>query len=625
MPADDAPPDTSAVDPHRVEDLVNRFIAGKQDALFTAPDAYYRSTGADAVDGAPGILDRLNGLKQATLDAANDDGTRAMLDPRLDAHLDDARDGIDRHVAAQRDALTRQIISERQRLIQRAATLEHNNDGKLAGLAEAHATAAQELAGMNGEPQAPAMDAARSAIWRTAIDQRLTNGDGPQAIDLFDRMKDRLAPGDRLSLDEPLQVVRNDQAANQWIASQTGTAGPPLQDRASADPNLSPDAQLLVRAKLDARDSAQESSRAATVKALDDQIADVTRTLATTPGAYKTGTLSRIALAYDDAGEPDKAAATRRVATQEAVLVPFAQMSVDKQQRLIADLPKGELRDIAIAIQRQQADAFAQDPFAAGTSLYDEVGPPVAINDIQGRLRQARQIAELRGGAPVAPYTADESAAKRRGSSKMADSGIVLAADDPEKDPVYQLKRELHEETPGDDVRHGHGVPMLPPPMMGVPGLRIPSAPAKPGSNSAVKPPTSSPIPARVPESGGQEPNPVRPSDAAAIAKSEREKVEASWGKLNTLKRHFDDHGADFGATDQIDYARRAHEFLQRAQRENLPRKIDDQGVSRIYDPATNTFGAYNPDGTTRTFYTPDPAVHGLPTNMDYWNSQPGH
>ena len=29
------PPDTSDVDPHRVEDLVNRFIAGKQDALFT--------------------------------------------------------------------------------------------------------------------------------------------------------------------------------------------------------------------------------------------------------------------------------------------------------------------------------------------------------------------------------------------------------------------------------------------------------------------------------------------------------------------------------------------------------------------------------------------------------------
>ena len=52
-------------------------------------------------------------------------------------------------------------------------------------------------------------------------------------------------------------------------------------------------------------------------------------------------------------------------------------------------------------------------------------------------------------------------------------------------------------------------------------------------------------------------------------------------------------------------YARKAHEFLHRALRENLPRKIDDQGVLRIYEPDTNTFGAYNPEGrralSTRT------------------------
>ncbi len=32
---------------HRAEGLVNRFIAGKQEALFTAPDAYYRQQGGD--------------------------------------------------------------------------------------------------------------------------------------------------------------------------------------------------------------------------------------------------------------------------------------------------------------------------------------------------------------------------------------------------------------------------------------------------------------------------------------------------------------------------------------------------------------------------------------------------
>src|SRR6185437_9234203 len=60
--ASQAPPDTSGVDPHRVEDLVNRFIAAKQDALFTAPDAYYRTTGADAIQRLPYITNRLTDL-----------------------------------------------------------------------------------------------------------------------------------------------------------------------------------------------------------------------------------------------------------------------------------------------------------------------------------------------------------------------------------------------------------------------------------------------------------------------------------------------------------------------------------------------------------------------------------
>lgn len=393
IPTDDPPtPDTSGVDLHRVEDLVNRFIAAKQDALFLAPDAYYRSTGADAVDGAPAILDRLHGLKQATLDEAYDDGTRSVLAPRLDAHLDDARDGIDRHVAAERDQFTRQIIGERQRLIQRAAQLEHNNDDKLAGLAEAHAGAARELARMNGEPEGPAMETARSAIWRTAIDQRLANGSGPQALTLFDRVKDQLAPADRLSLDGPLQVARNDQTADQWIAGQTGTKGPPLQDRAAADPTLPPDAKLIVRAKLDAHDSAQESSRVATAKGLDDQIADTIRVLASTPGAYKPGT--RLARAYDDAGEPEKAAATRRLATQEAILVPFAETSVNRQQRQIDVFPEGELRDTALAIQRQQANTFARGAFATTTALYPgsdnpNVVPTSSPSDEAGDTRPA--------------------------------------------------------------------------------------------------------------------------------------------------------------------------------------------------------------------------------------------
>ncbi|MCP4677488.1 MAG: hypothetical protein GY854_18635, partial [Deltaproteobacteria bacterium] len=98
-----------------------------------------------------------------------------------------------------------------------------------------------------------------------------------------------------------------------------------------------------------------------------------------------------------------------------------------------------------------------------------------------------------------------------------------------------------------------------------------------------------------------------------------------SWGRLGTLEDHFVRHGRDFAATSADDYARQASQFLQWAQRKSLPTKVDPRtGVIRVYDPATNTFGSYNPSGTTRTFYKPNPAVHGYPTNLDYWNAQPG-
>jgi hypothetical protein len=165
--------------------------------------------------------------------------------------------------------------------------------------------------------------------------------------------------------------------------------------------------QPIVRAKVDARDSADESARAAKVQGLDDEVRDAFRTLAINPGAYRPGTFARLADAYDAAEATERAALARRMAAQEAVILLFAQASTEKQQRIVDDLPEGDLRNNAIAIQAHQMEAFTHDPFAAGTTLYLKVGPAVPIDDVKGRIRQARQISYLRG-VPVAPLTADE-------------------------------------------------------------------------------------------------------------------------------------------------------------------------------------------------------------------------
>src|SRR5258708_18305711 len=107
------PPAPPPVDADRIEGLVNRFIAAKQDALHTAPDAFLRRSGGDAVDGAPGIVARLSQSRDTVLDLARDDHERAALGPRLEANFGVALDGINRHVAEQRQGLTPPTIAGR--------------------------------------------------------------------------------------------------------------------------------------------------------------------------------------------------------------------------------------------------------------------------------------------------------------------------------------------------------------------------------------------------------------------------------------------------------------------------------------------------------------------------------
>lgn len=88
-----------------------------------------------------------------------------------------------------------------------------------------------------------------------------------------------------------------------------------------------------------------------------------------------------------------------------------------------------------------------------------------------------------------------------------------------------------------------------------------------------------------------------------------------NWGNPKTLQDHFDRHGGDFGAADPQDYAGKANEFYQN--RDEYLIKTDEHGVKRIYDPETNTFGAYNKNGSTRSFFKPS-------GNQGYFDRQPG-
>lgn len=116
--------------------------------------------------------------------------------------------------------------------------------------------------------------------------------------------------------------------------------------------------------------------------------------------------------------------------------------------------------------------------------------------------------------------------------------------------------------------------------------------------------------------------SPVAPqikSPAASVQPSGSDKavpVLRTWGNPASLRDHFDRHGPDFSAKNPDDYARMAADFLRRAKTDGLPAKMDSDGVLRVFDPKTRAFGAYNADGTTRTFFKP--------RSRDYFERQPG-
>jgi hypothetical protein len=89
-----------------------------------------------------------------------------------------------------------------------------------------------------------------------------------------------------------------------------------------------------------------------------------------------------------------------------------------------------------------------------------------------------------------------------------------------------------------------------------------------------------------------------------------------TWGRAETLADHFARHGADVGAKTANEYANIASRFFQESQAARLPTRIDSQGVIRVFDPKTGTFGSFNPNGTTRTLFKP--------SSPTYFDRQPG-
>jgi hypothetical protein len=162
-PAPQPTPEEAEANAARVNDLKNQFIDYKQQVLYTAPQAFLRQRGSDAITRAGEAEEILGTLRQQTLDQTADVHQRTRLDEMLDWHLADAREQIHRHVAEQSDAWQQGVAARTVELATKQASLESGDAEKVGFVALAAYDAAKARALKAGVPGEAAHESGRGA------------------------------------------------------------------------------------------------------------------------------------------------------------------------------------------------------------------------------------------------------------------------------------------------------------------------------------------------------------------------------------------------------------------------------------------------------------------------------
>ena len=74
---------------------------------------------------------------------------------------------------------------------------------------------------------------------------------------------------------------------------------------------------------------------------------------------------------------------------------------------------------------------------------------------------------------------------------------------------------------------------------------------------------------------------------------------------------HFACRGGDFGAKNTFEYQAQADKFLIVSKPAGMLEKARLNGDIAHYNPSTDEFGVVSYGESIRTYYEPDPAVHG--------------
>lgn len=208
----------------RVQDLNNQFINGQQAALYTAPDAFYRLKGADAINGAEKATDKLIELKKQTIDGAANPYQRQRLSAIIDSHFNSATTGISRHVVSEQAAYDKNVDIASIDTATQSAILDPSQ--LPFAIERARGAAASISKGQSAEVIANAQLKAESDVYSGVIRHKINMND-TTAIDLYKKYGDRLDVKDRERIEPAIKTMQTGATARVQAREFMGAAQGP--------------------------------------------------------------------------------------------------------------------------------------------------------------------------------------------------------------------------------------------------------------------------------------------------------------------------------------------------------------------------------------------------------------
>jgi predicted phage tail protein len=100
------------------------------------------------------------------------------------------------------------------------------------------------------------------------------------------------------------------------------------------------------------------------------------------------------------------------------------------------------------------------------------------------------------------------------------------------------------------------------------------------------------------------------------------EEASVKFADQSKLNEHFAKHSSDFGSKNALDYQTKASKFLTQSKSTEVLEKVRANGDIVRFNPTTNEFGIISKNGNIRTYYKPNPSIHGESSNLEYFNAQ---